>query len=364
MSSTILHAVPELSNGQAALDEDKNPFLVTLGERVRNLRARRGMTRKAVAQAAQVSERHLANLEYGIGNASILVLLQVAGALQCSLAELLGDVTTSSPEWLLIRELLEHRDEATLRRVRVAVGEMLGTGGANAARSSRVALIGLRGAGKSTLGQMLADDLDFPFVELSREIEKFAGCSIAEIQALYGTNAYRRYERRAMEEAIQIYPEAVIATPGGLVSDAATFNLMLAHCTTVWLQADAEDHMKRVTAQGDLRPMAASKEAMEDLRGILTGRAAFYSKAEFRLNTSDQPLDAHLPGAADPGARGAEVAPVASRPGTAQKYEVNCLTWLQDMHYYSPIASPHHALLCVSPGEFLEHCSHASRLPD
>jgi len=167
------------------------------------------------------------------------------------LAELVGDVTTSSPEWLLIRELLEHRDEATLRRVRVAVGEMLGTGGANAERSSRVALIGLRGAGKSTLGQMLADDLNFPFIELSREIEKFAGCSIAEIQALYGTNAYRRYERRAMEEAIQIYPEAVIATPGGLVSDAATFNLMLAHCTTVWLQADAEDHMKRVTAQGD-----------------------------------------------------------------------------------------------------------------
>jgi XRE family aerobic/anaerobic benzoate catabolism transcriptional regulator len=234
-----------------------------------------------------VSERRLANLEYGIGNASILVLVQVAGALQCSLAELVGDVTTSSPEWLMIRELLEHRDEASLRRVRVAIGEMLGTGGANAARSSRVALIGLRGAGKSTLGQMLADDLNFPFVELSREIEKFAGCSIAEIQALYGTNAYRRYERRAVEEAIQIYPEAVIATPGGLVSDAATFNLLLAHCTTVWLQADAEDHMRRVTAQGDLRPMEASKEAMEDLRGILTGRAAFYSKAEFRLNTSD-----------------------------------------------------------------------------
>ena len=292
MSSTILQSVTELPSGETALDEEKNPFLVTLGERVRSLRARRGMTRKAVAQAAQVSERHLANLEYGIGNASILVLLQIAGALQCSLAELIGDVTTSSPEWLLIRELLEHRDEATLRRVRVAIGEMLGTGGANAARSSRVALIGLRGAGKSTLGQMLADDLDFPFVELSREIEKFAGCSIAEIQALYGTNAYRRYERRAMEEAIQIYPEAVIATPGGLVSDAATFNLMLAHCTTVWLQADAEDHMKRVTAQGDLRPMAASKEAMEDLRGILAGRAAFYSKAEFRLNTSDQPLEA------------------------------------------------------------------------
>jgi XRE family aerobic/anaerobic benzoate catabolism transcriptional regulator len=252
------------------------------------------MTRKALALAADVSERHLANLEYGVGNASILVLLQVARALQCALAELIGDVTTSSPEWLMIRELLEQRDDATLRRVRVAVGELLGTGGANdsgrAVRSSRVALIGLRGAGKSTLGAMLAEDLGFPFVELSREIEKFAGCSIAEIQALYGVNAYRRYERRALEEAIQIYPEAVIATPGGLVSDPATFNQLLAHCTTVWLQASAEDHMKRVTAQGDLRPMAASREAMEDLKGILAGRAAFYSKAEFRLDTSAAPL--------------------------------------------------------------------------
>lgn len=269
---------------------EKNPFLASLGDRVRALRARRGMTRKALALAADVSERHLANLEYGVGNASILVLLQVAGALQCSLGELIGDVTTSSPEWLMIRELLEQRDDATLQRVRIAIGEMLGTGGGNAALSPRIALIGLRGAGKSTLGQMLADDLGFPFVELSREIEKFAGCSVSEIQALYGVNAYRRYERRALEETIQIYPEAVIATPGGLVSDAATFNQLLAHCTTVWLQADPEDHMKRVTAQGDLRPMAASKEAMEDLKGILKGRAAFYSKAQYKLDTSGQPL--------------------------------------------------------------------------
>ena len=271
-------------------DSGKNPFLVALGERVRGLRARRGMTRKAVSIAAEVSERHLANLEYGEGNASILVLLQVASALQCSLAELIGDVTTLSPEWLLIRELLERRGEPDLRRARIALGELLGTGGAPGAVSTRVALIGLRGAGKSALGQMLAEDLGFPFVELSREIEKFAGCSVAEIQALYGQNAYRRYERRAMEETIQIYPEAVIATPGGLVSDPATFNQLLSHCTTVWLQADPEDHMNRVLAQGDTRPMAASKEAMEDLKVILAGRAAFYSKAQFTLNTSAQGL--------------------------------------------------------------------------
>ncbi len=137
---------------------------------------------------------------------------------------------------------------------------------------------------------MLAEDLGFPFVELSREIEKFAGCSVSEIQALYGQNAYRRYERRALEETIQIYEDAVIATPGGIVSDPATFNQLLAHCTTVWLQAEPEDHMARVAAQGDMRPMRASKEAMEDLKSILAGRAAFYSKAELRVNTTAQPL--------------------------------------------------------------------------
>ena len=272
--------------------DEKNPFLVALGERVRSLRSRRGMTRKATALVADVSERHLANLEYGVGNASILVLLQVSQALQCPLAELVGDVTTSSAEWLLIRELLEKRDEATLHRVREAIAPLLGTGGTGvkAQRSTRVALIGLRGAGKSTLGRMLADDLDYPFVELSREIEKFAGCSISEIQGLYGQNAYRRYERRAVEEAIQIYPEAVLATPGGLVSDAATFNLLLAHCTTVWLQAAPEDHMRRVIAQGDMRPMADNKEAMDDLKAILAGRSPFYSKASFQLDTSAHEL--------------------------------------------------------------------------
>lgn len=284
-------AAAPVSVANAVAVEEKNPFLVALGDRVRALRARRGMTRKAVSIAAEVSERHLANLEYGEGNASILVLLQVALALHCTLAELIGDVTTSTPEWLLIRELLESRDDASLRRVRIAIGEMLGTGSGNTAVCTRVALIGLRGAGKSTLGQMLAEDLEYPFVELSREIEKFAGCSVSEIQALYGMNAYRRYERRALEEAIQIYPEAVIATPGGLVSDPATFNQLLSHCTTVWLQADPEDHLRRVAEQGDSRPMAGNRQAMEDLKGILAGRAAFYSKAQYRVDTSAQTLE-------------------------------------------------------------------------
>ena len=266
--------------------EPKHPLLVALGERVRILRARRGLTRRAAALAARVSERHLANLEYGTGNASILVLQQVADALQCPLAELIGDVTTSSPEWLMIREMLVRCDEAELHRARVALTGMLDATIDTGARKRRIALIGLRGAGKSTLGRRLADEFRLPFVELSREVERNAGCGVSEIHALYGTSAYRRYERRALDEVIRLHPAAVIATPGGLVSDPATFSLLLAHCFTVWLQADPEDHMRRVAEQGDLRPMAASREAMNDLKRILAGRSAFYAKADLLLDTS------------------------------------------------------------------------------
>ena len=269
---------------------EKNSFLVAMGNRIRGFRAERRMTRKAVAVAADVSERHLANLEHGEGNASILVLLQVARALHCSPAELIGDMTTSSPEWLQIRNLLAASDETSLGRVRIAISDLLAPQRGNLAASSRVALIGLRGAGKSTLGMLLAEELGFPFVELSRDVEKSAGCSVPEIQALYGMDAYRRYEQRALEATIRNDPRAVIAIPGGLVSDAAAFNLVLSHCTTVWLQADPEDHMKRVVEQGDTRPMAASGQAMEDLKRILAGRAPFYSKAHHQINTSADSL--------------------------------------------------------------------------
>lgn len=270
--------------------KERSPFLTEMGERVRQLRARRGMTRKALSLAADVSERHLANLEQGQGNVSVLVLLQLTQALECSIAEVVGDITTSSPEWLMIRDMLSNKDDAVLRIARMAMGKALGASAKAPQKNQRIALIGLRGAGKSTLGHMLANDLGYAFVELSTEIEKFAGCSIAEIQALYGQNAYRRYERRALEESIQIYPEAVIATPGGLVSDAANFNDVLTHCTTVWLKATPEDHMKRVIAQGDMRPMANNKEAMQDLKEILKGREAFYSKADIVVDTSAQSL--------------------------------------------------------------------------
>jgi XRE family aerobic/anaerobic benzoate catabolism transcriptional regulator len=264
----------------------KHPFLQSLGERVRAQRLRRGMTRRATAEAANISERHLANLEYGVGNVSILVLHQIAQALHCQVAELLGDVTTSNPEWLLLRSLLEGRNESLIRRVRLAAARLLDEGDPNSGRSRLIALIGLRGAGKSTLGRMLAEDLGVQFIELSREIEALAGCSTAEIQALYGQNAYRRYERRALEATLAAQTDAVIATPGGLVADPGTFNLLLGRCTTVWLQATPEDHMKRVLRQGDTRPMGASCEAMADLKSILEGRAAFYAKADLQVHTS------------------------------------------------------------------------------
>ena len=280
------------SSSGASLTREIDPFLVALGQRVRSLRDRNGITRKALAAATGVSERHLANLEYGEGNVSVLVLEQVATALQCPLAELIGDFTTHSPEWLMIRSLLENCDEATLHKVRLAIGHELGTLASGDASRTRIALIGLRGAGKSTLGAMLAETLDFPFVELSRQIEQFAGCTIAEIQDLYGANAYRRYERRALEETIQIYPDAVISTPGGLVSDAVNFNLLLSHCTTVWLQADPEDHMQRVIDQGDFRPMAGTREKTQSERTGLLGIDISPQKAHLQMNTSAQPLDA------------------------------------------------------------------------
>lgn len=283
-------------NATAGADA-KDPFLGALGERTRALRARRGLTRKGLAKAADVSERHLANVEMGVGNASVQFLRQLAQALDCSIAELVGDETASSPEWLMIRELLRGRSEAELVQARGALAAIFGAPTSPAARRQRIALIGLRGAGKSTLGRALAQGWRVPFVELNRSIEALAGCTLSEIHSLYGPVAYRRYEKRAMEETIQRFPRAVIATPGGIVSDPATFNLLLAHCYTVWVRATPEEHMGRVLAQGDTRPMAGNTgnaEAMNDLRRILESRAAFYSKADAVFDTSEMSPEAAL----------------------------------------------------------------------
>jgi len=271
-------------------DAGRAPFLAALGETVRMLRARRGLTRKALAREAGVSERHLANLEGGVGNPSILVLRQVALALHCELTDLIGDAAPRSAERTLIRDLLARRSERELSLARLALARLFGAPTTAARRTDRIALIGLRGAGKSSLGAMLADRLGWPFVELSREVVRLAGCGIPEIHALYGPSAYRRYERRALEEAIAAHAQAVIATPGGLVAEAATFNVLLDQCFTVWLQAAPEEHMNRVIAQGDFRPMSGNVEAMEDLKRILAGRSAFYAKADLAIDTSGSTL--------------------------------------------------------------------------
>ncbi len=269
--------------------DPKNSTLIALGERVRALRARRAVTRKSLAITAKVSERHLANLESGLGNASVLILEAVSQALGCSLAELMGDETTATPEWLLIRELLQGKTQNQLKEAHRALSGLFDV--PMLASTSQIALIGLRGAGKSTLGAALAQDLGYVFVELNTVIEGLAACKVAEIHALYGANAYRRYERRALEETLDAHLKVVIATPGGLVSDTAALAVLLKRCTTVWLQATPEEHMGRVLAQGDKRPMKGNREAMMDLRRILKEREAFYAKATLTFNTSGKSVE-------------------------------------------------------------------------
>ena len=280
--------IPSPPNPTASPTRD--PFLTMLGERVRLLRARRGLSRRALAEAAGISERHLANLETGLGNASVMLLRQLAEALRCTIAELVGEEGTGSPERALIRELLRGRDEESLQRARRALALLYDAGGPDPGRRGRIALIGLRGAGKSSLGRWLAEDLAIPYVELNRVIERIAGCDVREIYALYGAAAFRRHEMRALEDTIASHPRAVIATGGGLVAEPATFDLMLARCFTVWLRATPEDHMARVVAQGDTRPMAGNTEAMADLKQILAVREVFHAKADLTFNTSGKSL--------------------------------------------------------------------------
>jgi XRE family transcriptional regulator, aerobic/anaerobic benzoate catabolism transcriptional regulator len=298
MSSNTAISQAKASASEPAAAQ-REPFLLALGERVRAVRAKRGMTRKSLANESNVSERHLANLELGVGNVSILILHQIATTLQCDLAEIVGDITTRSPEWLLLRRQLTGLNESQLQQARTAIAEAFGLVPASDAKARRIALIGLRGAGKSSYGRALAARLQWPFVELSREIEVLAGCDVAEIHALYGVLAYTRYERSALEKAMKLYDQVVIATPGGIVADTENFDRLLSHCHTVWLQATPEEHMNRVLVQGDTRPIAASKQAMSDLQTILKARTEFYKKADFVFDTSQSPFEFGVSALAD-----------------------------------------------------------------
>jgi XRE family aerobic/anaerobic benzoate catabolism transcriptional regulator len=266
---------------------DDADFLAAMGRHVREARERRAMARRAISQMAGVSERYLAQLEAGEGNASVLLLRNVARALGMPLTELL-DPRETSVEQRLIRRFLDrlppHRLEDVVFRLMRDFGEEA------AARRRRIALVGLRGAGKTTLGSALAAELRCPFIELDREIEREAGIGLSEVFLLYGQTGYRRIERRCLERAIGAYPEMVMSVGGGIVSEAETYNLLLLHCFTVWVRASPDEHMARVVAQGDLRPMRGNDEAMADLRRILDVREPLYQKADVTLDTSgDRP---------------------------------------------------------------------------
>ena len=269
-------------------------LLPRLGERVREARARRGMTRKILARDSGVSERYLAQLESGQGNASVLVLSEIARALNLPVADLLRDANDQSVELTLIQQLLTRLPAAKLAKVRAQL--VRDCGSAYGARENRIALIGLRGAGKSTLGAALAKHLGVPFVELDREVEAEAGTSLHEIFLLHGQAGYRRYERRALERTLEKNDRCVIATGGSIVSEPGTYDLLLSACLTVWLRAAPEEHMARVAAQGDYRPMAGNREAMDDLRRILAGREALYAQADVTIDTAGRTVEQSLSG--------------------------------------------------------------------
>jgi XRE family aerobic/anaerobic benzoate catabolism transcriptional regulator len=264
-------------------------FLLFLGKRVRELRNRRGLTRKMMAREADVSERHLAQLEAGEGNVSIVLLRRIAAAVNVSLAELFAAETETRHEKVLIQRFLErlpaHRVEDAMFRLLREFGDE------EVERRKRVALIGLRGAGKSTLGLRLGQEMRIPFIELDGEIEKDTGMPLGEIFSLYGQTGYRAIERRSLERVLHEHQRAILSVGGGVVSEKETYDYLLSNCYTVWIKARPEEHMARVIAQGDLRAIAGGNQAMHDLRRILEAREPLYRKADMYLDTSGHSVE-------------------------------------------------------------------------
>jgi XRE family transcriptional regulator, aerobic/anaerobic benzoate catabolism transcriptional regulator len=277
---------PEIPPADAAsTNEEHDHYLGTLGERVRNARARHGMTRRMLAHDSGISERYLAQLEAGRGNLSIALLRRLAAAIDVPLARLVGE-DEPAVELQLLTERLRRLDETELAEASHLLAQRFGDG---LERTERIALIGLRGAGKSTLGALVASQLNWEFVELSDEVEREAAASLAQIFDLQGQAAYRRYERRAIQRLVRSRRRIVIAAGGGLVAEAANLERLLASCCTIWLSATPEEHWDRVVRkEGDNRVSGGAKvaQAMADMRRILAQRERFYRKADARLDTS------------------------------------------------------------------------------
>jgi XRE family aerobic/anaerobic benzoate catabolism transcriptional regulator len=268
----------------------ENRYLALLGERVRETRARRGMTRKLLARDSGVSERYLAQLETGQGNISILLLRHIARALDIPVESLVLQGPEPPVDLVHTTEFLRRLSPAELAEARRLLVQHLG-GVDVEARRGRIALIGLRGAGKSTLGAIVGRQMEVPFVELDKLIEQESGVGLSAIFDLYGQSGFRRLERRCLDQVIELHPRFVLATGGSLVSEPATFERLLTMCFTVWLKATPEEHMQRVIAQGDMRPMADNRESMSDLERILEVREPLYRKADLTIDTSAQSLE-------------------------------------------------------------------------
>lgn len=276
-STRISRAIPD----RAIADDE---YLDLLGKRVRAARDARALSRKQLAEYADVSERYLAQLESGGGNASMLILRRVAAALRVPMSDLL--VEQRSVDRQVLDRLLDSLPE---QKVSEALLRLQREFGAEASvRRKRIALIGLRGAGKSTLGAALAKELRRPFVELDRQIEREAGMGLSEIFMLYGQAGYRGFERRCLERIIEAQSDVVLSVGGGVVSEAETFQLLLSSSFTVWLKAAPTEHMSRVVAQGDMRPMKGHAQAMEHLKSLLVSREPLYARADVTVSTSGQ----------------------------------------------------------------------------
>ena len=267
----------------------ESEFLSRVGARVRSARTRLGMSRKMLAQASGVSERYLAQLENGAGNISILLLRQVARATAIRIEDLLGEGETDA-ETLSLLDAVRRTTPEERKRLFEVLSEMRDAGGVDM-KTGRVALVGLRGAGKSTLGRLVAERLALPFIELNREIEAESGLAVAEIFSLYGQEGYRRLEQRCLKMVVARNPAVVLAVAGGIVGEPATYEILLKSFHAIWLRASPEEHMERVRAQGDRRPMAGNPAAMDELRAILEARERFYSRAEASLDTSGKSVE-------------------------------------------------------------------------
>ena len=273
------------ANGRAA-----SGFLSELGREVRRGRAKRGMTRRQLAEASQTSERYLAQIESGAGNPSVTVLRAIAQALDIPAANLLGQPVAHNGARTALLDLVARLPDQSLAELSQLI-EARFLPSEHADRARRIALVGLRGAGKSTLGRMLARHLGWPFIELDRVVEQDYGASIPDMIEMAGTATFRRHERAALARVIAEHEAAVITTAGGIVSDRESYALLLRRSYTIWIKACPEEHMSRVMAQGDFRPMAQNREAMADLVAILDARGPDYARAQAELDTSGEAVE-------------------------------------------------------------------------